>query len=310
MAMSETTNCIFQEPWWLDAVAPDAWDAVEIERGGRIIARLPYLLKQRFGLRIISQPPLTQTLGPWLISSTAKYGKRLGQEKDLMEALISGLPRHDYFRQSFHYSITNWLPFYWKGFTQTTRYTYIIESLDDTDRLWGRLLANIKTDIRKARKSLEIARGLEIDHFIHLLKMTFSRQGMKLPYSEDLVKSIYQACQKRDAVEIFYAKDAKERVHGAAFIVWDQRSAYYLMSGSDPDLRNSGAMSFVMWEAILFAATVTKRFDFEGSMIQPVERFFRAFGAVQYPHFSVSRMNQRMSFLYHGRHLLASLMRK
>ena len=35
-------------------------------------------------------------------------------------------------------------------------------------------------------------------------------------------------------------------------------------------------------------AGVTRRFDFEGSMLQPVERFFRAFGArqVQYPHVS------------------------
>jgi hypothetical protein len=43
-----------------------------------------------------------------------------------------------------------------------------------------------------------------------------------------------------------------------------------------------------MWEAIKFASTVTESFDFEGSMIEPVERFFRAFGARQTSYHTVS----------------------
>jgi hypothetical protein len=57
--------------------------------------------------------------------------------------------------------------------------------------------------------------------------------------------------------------------------------ASYLMGGSDPSLRTSGAMSLLMWEAIKFAGQVARRFDFEGSMLRPVERFFRAFGGRQ-----------------------------
>jgi hypothetical protein len=48
-----------------------------------------------------------------------------------------------------------------------------------------------------------------------------------------------------------------------------------------------------MWEAIKFASTVTKRFDFEGSMIEPVERFFRAFGAKQTPYFALTHRPSR-----------------
>ena len=302
--MNETTHCLFQEPWWLDAVAPGAWGAVEIERDGRIVARLPYLLKRKFGVNEISRPPLTPTLGPWLATSSAKYGKQLKHEKDLMEALIAKLPIYDHFNQSFHYSITNWLPFYWKGFTQTTRYTYVLDTLDNEELLWSNLLVNIRTEIRKARKILKVNRGLDIDKFLNINRMTFSRQGKKLPYSEDLVNRIFFACRERDAVEIFYATDSENRIHGAAFIVWDHRSAYYLMSGSDPNLRNSGVMSLLLWEAILFSANVTKQFDFEGSIIESVERFFRAFGAKQHPYFNVTRMNRRASVLYHGRQLV------
>ena len=48
-------------------------------------------------------------------------------------------------------------------------------------------------------------------------------------------------------------------------------------------------MSLCMWEAIKFASTVTKKFDFEGSMIESVERFFRAFGAVQKPYIHITK---------------------
>jgi len=44
-----------------------------------------------------------------------------------------------------------------------------------------------------------------------------------------------------------------------------------------------------VWHAIKHSATVTKSFDFEGSMIEPIERFFRAFGAIQTPYFAISK---------------------
>ncbi len=69
------------------------------------------------------------------------------------------------------------------------------------------------------------------------------------------------------------------------------------MSGSDPDLRSSGALSLLMHEAIQFAATVTQRFDFEGSMHEPIERFFRNFGATPKQYFQVRGYSRRASVL-------------
>ena len=66
------------------------------------------------------------------------------------------------------------------------------------------------------------------------------------------------------------------------------------MGGADPRLRNSGANSLCMWEAISFSSTVSEQFDFEGSMLEPVERFFRAFGARQVPYFEVTKINSRL----------------
>ena len=66
---------------------------------------------------------------------------------------------------------------------------------------------------------------------------------------------------------------------------------YYLWGGSDPQFRNSGTNSYCLWEAIKFSASVTKAFDFEGSMIKPFEKFFRAFGGKLTPYFHVYKKN-------------------
>ena len=289
-------NSLFQQPWWLDAVAPNQWNEVTVERGGEIVARLPYVIKKRKGLTILSMPQLTQTLGPWLRPSKAKYAKQLSEQKDLMTELIQKLPRFDYFFQNFHYSITNWLPFYWQGFEQTTRYTYVLENLSDSQKMWDGMLPKIRTDIKKAqnRFGLGIRTDLGVDAFLDMNELTFTRQGMKLPYSRDFVRRLDHACETHNARRVFFAQDKDSRIHAAVYTVWDENSAYYLMGGSDPDMRNSGANSLCMWEAIKFASTVTKKFDFEGSMIEPVERFFRAFGAKQIPYFHITKTNSRL----------------
>lgn len=132
-----TSYSLFQEPWWLDAVAAGEWDEVVVKRGGRVAARLPFVRKEKLGGTWLLQPKLTPYLGPWLRASDAKLTNRLSEEKELMQELIDGLPQFDLFRQTFAPEVTYWLPFYWRGFSQTTRYTYRLSDLTDLAGLWG-----------------------------------------------------------------------------------------------------------------------------------------------------------------------------
>ena len=294
---SEKSIPLFSQAWWLDATAGEEnWDVVLVESGGEIIASMPYVVRRRFRMVFIGLPTLTQTLGPWIRTGQAKYASRLASEKDLMRQLIAGLPRYDHFQQSWHHSQANWLPFYWAGFKQTTRYTYRLPDLSDETKLWRGLSDNIKGDYKKAigRFALRIRTDLSVDNFLDLNKKTFERQRKVLPYSVDVVRALDKACSKRNSRQIFIAEDEKGRPHAGVYIVWDTNTTYYLMGGGDPELRRSGATSLCLWEAIKFASTVSKSFDFEGSMIEPVERFFRAFGAQQVPYFSVSRTPSKL----------------
>ena len=283
---------LFSKDWWLDSVVGvDEWDVALVLRDGKIIASMPYIIKNKFGLKFCTSPQFSQYLGPWIKPSQAKYAKKLGQQKDVMIDLIEQLPRFDYFSQNWDYKLTNWLPFYWKGFQQTTNYTYVIDDMSSLDLVWSNLEEKIRTDIRKAknRHNLIFLDNPSIEDFIQLNRKVYERKNIKTPHNEQTFINLDKACAKNHARKIFIAVDEDGRHHAGVYIVWNKNSAYYLMGGSDPELRTSGATSLCLWEAIKFASTVTKEFNFEGSMMEPVERFVRGFGGKQRLIFNVSK---------------------
>lgn len=291
----EDTIPIFSQDWWLDAVAgKDNWDVVLVENGNAIVGALPYVFKRKLGRTVITMPTLTQTLGPWLkYPKNQKYERKLSYEKKIISELISGLPDFSICKFNCNNKLDNWLPFYWKGFTQTTRYTYRLNDISDSEKLWNDFAGNIRKEIKKAEGRNNIAVDSEgsIEEFIAINEKTFLRQGLKPPYSKSFILNFDKECSDRESRKIFFARDENKIIHAAIYIVWYNGTAYYLMGGGDPDLRNSGATSLAMWEAIKFSKTVAKCFDFEGSMIEPIENFFKAFGAVQTPYFSLSKSN-------------------
>ncbi len=103
----------------MDAVCGETnWDVLIVEKGGKIVAFMPIYIKRKYGIKYISQPKATQLSGIHIIyPENQKYERRLSYEKEIMNEIIDQLENLDiaYYQQNFHYSVTNWLPFYWRG---------------------------------------------------------------------------------------------------------------------------------------------------------------------------------------------------
>jgi Acetyltransferase (GNAT) domain len=285
-------NAIFQQPWWLDAVAPRRWGETTVERDGRVIARLPYVVRGRRRMRVLTMPPLTQTLGPWVEQSAASAPRALSEELELLTALEAALPPAESFVQHFAPAMLNALPFHWAGYGLELQYTYRLKGLAE-DAVWQGMRGNIRREIRKARKRVEVRDDLPLDRFHAVWAKTFERQQLGVPASLVQLDRLDAACAARGARALLSAHDDDDRIHAVAYVVWDTNAAFYLLGGGDPELRTSGASSLLLWEGIARARSVTDVFDFEGSMLAPVERYFRAFGARQTPYLCVSRASRR-----------------
>lgn len=284
---------VFSRDWWLDAVCgDDNWDVLTAEKDGHIVASMPYFIQKKYGFKIISQPLLTQVNGIWIkYPENQTYARKLHFEVEIMDMIIDQLSRLKIhaFNQNFHYSITNWLPFYWRGFQQTTRYTYVIEDITELDNVYMGFESRLKGSISKAKKLVEVKEDCCIELLYSNIVKTFKRQGLKVPYPLEYLKRLDNACAQKNCSKMFYAIDEKNRVHATEYLIWDENSSYCLVGGADPELRNSEATSLLEWNEIQLASKVTKRFDFTGSMLRPVERHFKSFGAVQKPYFNISK---------------------
>ncbi len=288
-------GCIFCRSWWLKAVCSNDFEILTLRKAGRIFAGMLLPISHKWGYTIISMPPLTQTLGLLLVpSSSEKYEVKLSNKMDMMKNLIEAMPEFNHFSMNFHYSFTNWLPFYWAGYQQTTRYTYIIENLTDLDKVFSNFAHSKRKNIKKAEQLVTVGSDLSAEDFYAHHVMTLSKQGESISYRYDLFKRIHDSALENSAGKIWYAIDGQENIQAAIFVVFDTKSAYYLISTIDPDYRNSGAATLLVRDAIAYVSPYTKRFDFEGSMIRGVEHSFRKFGAVQTPYFSITKDNRSL----------------
>lgn len=296
LCKKEHSMPIFSQYWWLDAVCgKDNWGVVLSERGGQISASLPFFMKNKYGLKLITMPKLTQKMGVWIkYPENQRNNTKLSHEKNIFNELVEKLPKFDMFLQNFDYHITNWLPLYWKGFKQTTNYTYVIEDISNVEKVFEEFDHAKRKNIKRAEKFVEIKYDLNAESLYENHKMTLAKQGLKISYSYELLKNIYDAAYSHSAGKTIYSIDEKGKLHSAIFVIWDCASAYDLISSIDPDYRNSSSASLLIREIIKYLSDKTKGFDFEGSMIESVETSFRQFGAIQKPYFQITKVNSRI----------------
>jgi hypothetical protein len=272
-----SSYCLFQDPWWLDLTTGGDWNEVRIANAGEVIARLPYRKIRRHGARVLTQPSLTPYLGPWYRPSTAKAGSQFSERRQLTAELVAGLPKAELFAQNQWPKIPDCLPFIWEGFSQHTGYTHWFEELHDVDALWRGFLEPTRREIRKAEKRAEIFESEDIDALLDLHERSFAHRGLAAPRRRTYVRTVVEGALRAGKARLMLARDEQGNLHAANLLVFDQRSAHYLLGGSDARFRTSGAASLLMWDAIRFAATRSRVFDFEGSMQEPIARFFRGF---------------------------------
>lgn len=287
---------IFSKDWWLDTVCGyDNWDVVVIEKGGNIFATMPYVKTKRLKITSIHHPILTQTMGIYFnYPLKQKYYKKLSFEKEMIEKIVKQLPKFDRFSQSFNYKVTNLLPFHWTGFNIKVNYTYVIEDITIED-----LEKTLETDIRRRRRKandagVKVVVSDDIKKFYELNKMTFIRQNKEMPYSFDFIENLYKNCKNNNACKMFFAEDKDGVVIAGNFLIYDEQTVYYLMGGIDPNNKDLGGMDVVQFESIKFALDSGRKFDFEGSMIESIEKYFRSFGAIQKPYFNISKTNSKL----------------
>lgn len=283
-------NSVFEQPWWLDIVAPGKWGEVTIKEHNQVIARLPYV----FDNGKISMPVYTQTLGIWMDSKFNEFQKgndHLAEQKKIIHQLLSLLPKSKSFNFVFDSVVEYILPFRWEGFSIDPTFSYRITELDK-DSIDNKLGKGVKRDLNRGMKTFSIdGNNNSIDEFIALQNETYSRQNRKNPINNDLTASIISKAINAQHGKLLFARDEKGNAHAGSFLLYDEKVCYHLLSGQNTKYGNLGAMPFLLYNEILFASNNSKIFDFEGSMVEGIEQVYRRYGGKQVINWHVSKQS-------------------
>lgn len=265
----------------------DNWEIALVKKGENIVALMPYIITKNKGFKVIRPFPLVSYQGIWLnYPSNQKYTSKISFEKEVITAIIHQLPTVALFRQQFHPKFTNWLPFYWEKYQQTTKYSYIINNITDLAVVFNNFKDKTRNVIKKAQQNFYIESST-IEEFL-AFKNQNNIINININIHKITEKIVFYALS-RNIGELLVAKNKDGIVCSVVFYVWDTTSAYLLQSINHKNINHSGASSLLIWQAIKNASLKTKSFDFEGGNIPSVETFFRAFGGTQTPYFEISK---------------------
>ena len=275
---------IFSKSWYLDILGVE-YSILTVKENNKIIAGI-VLAKNE--INTYANPMLDKYLGVLLQKGSSNLHKRESAEYKAMELIAKECKKIKSFDYYFHPNFDNWIPFYWNGFVQTTRYTYRINYNHSLEQIYKNFHHGIvKNNIKKGQKSgVEIKQNIPFEDLWNLVNKTFLRQGGKAPFKKEKLKMYVQELSKKDSFKSFgaYYMGKCVAVAGAAY---EPKSAYFLLNGIDIENMPRGANTYMIYEAIKYFSDKCDYFDFEGSMLPGVEPLYRKFGGERVPYMQI-----------------------
>lgn len=270
----------------------DDWKAIVVEDGEQWVGVMPISVKRKYGLKYAMQPLWTQHWGVFFRPKTATqtYAQYSFQRKVSIH-IIENLPNVGLFAYRFSPRFSYPLPFHWAGYALTTRYTYQLDMTVGNERLWKGLSSSTKRHIKKAKRAGLLVEKGEPNELFELLQLNQTRgrdlfgggKGMDLIFP----KIVNYLCASGLGEVLVVRKQGEKAIYAAGIYVRFASSCVYLMGAQDSDMKQLGGMSLLMWEAMIQSLDTCTLFDFEGSMIEGIERFFRGFGAKPVPYLEI-----------------------
>ena len=275
---------IFQEPWWLSAVTAGQYEEVSVERGNRLVGRLPFVLTRRGPFLTAAMPPFTHLLGPAIDPGAGKYQSRLARRLSIGRELISCLPSCAFFKQAVDPSVVDGLgladglAFQDCGFQVLPQYTFEIDCRTPLESIWNSMNTTVRQHIRRAEQTYHITTIDDPQHFQHFYVTNILNIQKKCRVDFTTFPQLLVECKNRSVGEILCASTSKGKIGAMVFIVWGYGVMYYLMSTRAADVTDTSAVSLLIWSVVQRCHALNLKLDLDGVYSSGSARFLSGFG--------------------------------
>jgi hypothetical protein len=300
-------TAVYMHPGYLDVVAP-GWSAIEVWRDRTLLAIMPLYLKQKGGYTYSLQPSFCQYWG--IVFAGGDLGnayKTYSHRRKVVKAVVDAIPAEiKWFLHGFAPEFDYPHPFHWAGYGLKTRYTYRLDLKAGYEAVEKDFGNDTKYDMRKAVSAGVSVRGSGLGlgsslaynsgecnfslELMRLVKANVAEGKQMLTAPETVTLSrLVDFLVNAGLGYVLEATDAGGAVVGAGLFGSFAGKTCYLMSAQLPGASGSGAMSLLLAQALRQACEAGQIFDFEGSMIEGIEGFFRGFGGHPVPYLMIEK---------------------
>jgi hypothetical protein len=270
------------------------WQAAVVQEGGRTVAAFPFVAKSKWGIAYSMQPYFSQYFGILFSPKFESIYKNLEFQKKAIQLIHESLPRNiKYFSYNFAPEFDYELPLIWLGWQQKTLYTYWSDISKGYESFLQSCASHVRREIKKADQSgLTVQVENAPEWVVGVLKTAKPEAVRQISshYFEALCKNAKFFFERgKSCCMVGY--DGDTPIAGIIYFFHKEKMIYY-QGSTLPAYKNSGIMSKIIAESVLLFGHQYRCLDFDGSMVEPVERFFRGFGAypVRYSNFSLNRL--------------------
>ena len=286
---------LFMQAWWLDATSSENWDVIFAKIHDEIAGFFVFSYQKRFGKTIITNLPLTQYSGPFIFYPTKTNKSDLHSfENKIYTSIIEQLDAKnvDFIEINCHHSFKNWQQFFWSGYKQTTKYTYVLENISDKENLLKEMSYSQRAKrIKKASDDYYFSLDLSAEDFYDFYNSNLKDLDKTIFYSKEFFLKLYNATQDRNQGQIISIYNKENELLAALWTIWDSEFAYNMIMTSDKKKKCSEGTTLLIWETLNFLKDKTKNYDFEGSMIKGVALRNQSYGATAVPYHCISKSN-------------------
>lgn len=140
---------------------------------------------------------------------------------------------------------------------------------------------SIRNKIKRAEQNgITIQKSDEIHEFLKLYRMTFEKQGIRLPLQEQSIFTLFNTFYEKRCCQLYLAKNAcDEPISGNIQVSDGNNESYDWLAGSNPEYLNTGANQLLYWSIFEdLAQKGFKKFDFCGGDVPAVAKHKSEFG--------------------------------
>lgn len=265
----------------------------------QMIGGFYYLKTKKLGFNFIKLPPYTPHCGLFFQSDSKNRSSANSFSKEIMQEVC------DYFSSlksaltilAFPVNVVDLQAFIWSKYKVIPNYTYQITLQQSLDEIRSNFDPKNRNAINKAIKEevITTVNPVSKPDILKFFTENLSATGANI-YEGTLKKIMLEFAD--DSNSFCFSATKNNELLGMVFCIYDKRACYYLLGGINKKAGIQGINNLLVQKSIERAKELNcEVFDFEGSMLKGVEKFFRSFGPELLPYFTVNKASLPLELL-------------